>query len=149
MDVDVSDSRDVEQAGDGSRVYHESAVDPLDSVHDDRVRRVLINDRIVGDAGGLLVDTVSYDAGTACPEHYHEGTKHFFYVLEGEGVIEVEGEPVDLERGAVAWVGEGDAHRLYVREDQAGMTVFEFFSNGDGETVYTSGDACTWTPEES
>jgi quercetin dioxygenase-like cupin family protein len=79
--------------------------------------------------------------------HYHEDTEHFFYVLEGEGVIEIEGDEHEISEGSVVWVGEGDEHRLYAREDQDGMRLFEFFSNADRETVYTSGKACTWTPE--
>lgn len=148
-DVEPTNEDDVESAGERSLVYHEDDVGGMESVHDDRTREVLINDNVVPDAGSLLADTVRYEPGVACPEHYHEGSKHFFYVLEGEGVIEIEGSTHELERGTIAWVGEGDRHRLYTREDQAGMLVFEFFSNADCETVWTDGPQCTWTPSES
>lgn len=140
------DAKDVKTGGEGTRVYHESAVGEMDSLHDGRKKTVLVNDALVGNAGDLLVDIVDYSAGVACPVHHHEGTKHFFYILEGEGVLEVEGEELDLEQGSVAWVGEGDRHRLFAREGQE-MRVFEYFSNGDHETVF-EGDECTWAPGE-
>lgn len=137
---------EVTDTGDGSRVYDETAVANLDSVHDDRTRRVLINPELAP-TDSLLVDTVSYDPGVSCPMHYHEDTAHFFYVLEGAGVIEIDGDEHEISEGSVVWVGEGDEHRLYAREDQEGMRLFEFFSNADRETIYTAGKACTWTPE--
>lgn len=145
-DVRHDHPEEVADAGGDSRVYHESAVANLDSVHDDRTRRILVNERLTS-TDSLLVDTVEYGPGVSCPMHYHEGTEHFFYVLEGEGVIEIAGEEHEITEGTVVWVGEGDEHRLYARADQAGMRLFEFFSEADRETVYTSGKACTWTPD--
>lgn len=136
----------VTDAGDDSRVYHESSVASLDSVHDDRRRRVLVNP-VLTSAETLLVDTVEYDPGVSCPMHYHDAADHFFYVLEGEGVVEIEGEEFELVGGSVVWIGRGDEHRLYAREDGPGMRFLEYFSDVDRETVYTEGKACTWTPE--
>ena len=145
-DIDFSEDAAVDESGEGSVVYHESATEALDSVHDDRVRRILINSQLVSQSGNLLVDTVTYGPEVACPTHYHENTDHFFYVLEGEGVIEIEGEEIPLEQGTVAWIGRGDKHRLYCNAGQE-MVVFEFFSNEDRETIWTDGPQCTWTPD--
>lgn len=137
---------ELEEAGDGSRLFHERSTGEMTSQHDGRSKTVLINRNLVPDAGDLLVDVVTYGPGVACPEHYHEGTDHFFYILDGEGVIEIEGEEYELTAGTVAWIGERDKHRLYAREDQAGMRVFEYFSDGDHDTVFF-GEECTWQPE--
>lgn len=139
------DAEDVELGGDGTRVYHESDVGEMDSLHDGRSKTVLVNQGLVPAAGDLLVDVVEYGPGVSCPVHYHEGTDHFFYILEGEGVLEVEGEEIELSQGSVAWIGEGDRHRLFAREGQE-MRVFEYFSNGDHETVF-EGEECSWAPE--
>jgi len=146
--VTHADPDAVADAGEDSRVYHESTVESLDSVHDGRARRVLVNEHLAG-TESLLVDTVTYGPGVSCPKHYHRNTEHFFYVLSGEGVVELAGEEHEITEGSVVWVGDGDEHRLYAREDQDGMRVFEYFSNADYETVYTSGKACTWTPERA
>lgn len=148
---DLSSSRiaadDVELAGERSRVYHESSIDEMDSQHDGRRKTVLVNRGLVPDADDLLVDIVTYGPNVSCPEHYHEGTDHFFYILEGEGVLEVEGEEYDISAGSVVWVGEGDRHRLYAREGQQ-MRVFEYFSNGDHDTTWF-GEECTWQPDSA
>ena len=136
----------VTDAGTDSRVYHESTVANLGSVHDERTRQILVNEQLTS-TESLLVDTVTYEPGVSCPMHYHHGTEHFFYVIEGEGIIEIEGDELEISEGSVVWVGDGDEHRLYAREDQDGMRLLEFFSEADHETVYTSGKACTWTPE--
>lgn len=140
-------SDDVQTAGEHSRVYNESSIDEMDSQHDGRSKHLLINRGLVPEADDLLVDVVTYGPEVSCPLHYHEGTKHFFYILEGEGVLEIDGEEIDLERGSVAWVGEGDSHRLYARKGQE-MKVLEYFSNGDHDTVWVEGQECTWQPSE-
>jgi len=140
-------AEDVDVGGEGTRVYHESAVGEMDSLHDGRSKTVLVNEGLVPAAGELLVDVVEYGPGVSCPVHYHEGTDHFFYILEGEGVLEVEGEEIDLSQGSVAWIGEGDRHRLFAREGQE-MRVFEYFSNGDHDTVF-EGEECSWSPDDA
>lgn len=141
------DADDVAEAGERTLIYHESAVGEMDSQHDGRTKTVLINRGLVPEADELLVDVVTYGPTVSCPEHYHEGTDHFFYILEGEGVLEVEGEEYDLQAGSVAWIGEGDRHRLYAREGQQ-MRVFEYFSNGDHDTTFF-GEECTWQPDSA
>lgn len=138
------DAENVETGGEGTAVYHESDVGEMDSLHDGRNKTVLVNQGLIPDAGELLVDVVEYGPGVSCPVHYHEGTSHFFYILDGEGVLEVENEEIELTQGSVAWIGEGDRHRLFARDDQS-MRVFEYFSNGDHETVF-EGDECSWAP---
>lgn len=139
------DAENVATGGEGTAVYHESDVGEMDSLHDGRNKTVLVNRGLIPDAGELLVDIVDYGPGVSCPVHYHEGTNHFFYILEGEGVLEVEEEEIELSQGSVAWIGEGDRHRLFAREGQS-MRVFEYFSNGDHETVF-EGEECSWAPD--
>lgn len=146
LSASAIDASDIVDLGDGSRVYHESSVGEMDSEHDGRSKTVLINRNLVPDADELLIDVVTYGPRVACPEHFHEGTDHFFYILEGEGVLEVDGEEVDIEAGTVAWIGAGDPHRLFARDGQQ-MRVFEYFSNGDHDTTFF-GEECTWRPDE-
>lgn len=137
---------DAERAGAGSYVYDEADIPAMANERDGRSKTVLINRDLVPEASDLLVDVVSYGPGVSVAEHYHEGTAHFFYVLAGEGVIEIEGEPFPLSAGTVAWVGEGDRHRLYVREGE-GMRVLEYFSDNEHEITFF-GKRYTWTAEE-
>lgn len=136
-----------EQAGAGSVIYNESDVPTLGNESDNRRKTVLINRDLIPDAEELLVDVVTYEPGVGVAEHYHEGTAHFFYVLEGEGIIEIEGEEQPLRKGSVAWIGEGDRHRLFAREGE-GMRVLEYFSNNDHEITFIDNEAYTWQPGE-
>jgi quercetin dioxygenase-like cupin family protein len=94
-----------ETAGEGSAAYNEPNVQTLINERDAREKVVIINEDLIPAAGELLVDLVRYPPNTEIPNHYHEGTDHFFYVLDGEGVIEIEGEEVPLTKGDVAWIG--------------------------------------------
>ena len=134
---------DAETAGAGSALYHEDDVPALANERDDRTKTVIVNRDLIPAAGDLLVDLVTYGPGVEIPNHYHEETDHFFYVLEGEGVIEIEGEAFPLERGTVAWIGEEDRHRLYTRDDQR-MKVLEYFSNNDHPATRVEGEGHTW-----
>jgi quercetin dioxygenase-like cupin family protein len=133
-------------AGERSVVYAEDDLPTLANEQDGRSKTVLINHDLLPRAGGLLVDIVTYGPGVAVAEHVHDGTDHSFYVLEGSGVIEIEGETFDLESGSVAWVGEGDRHRLYAGEDE-GMRVLEYFSNNDHEVTFF-GERHAWTADD-
>ena len=131
-----------QEAGDRSIVYHESSVPPLGNERDGRSKTVLINRDLVPDAGDLLVDVVTYGPGVSVAEHSHEGTRHFFYVLSGEGVIEIESEQMPISEGTLASFGEGDRHRLFAREGE-GMRVLEYFSNDDHEVTFFEGERYT------
>ncbi|MDO1527987.1 cupin domain-containing protein [Fulvimonas sp. R45] len=50
--------------------------------------------------------------GTAEQRHYHVRARQFFYVLEGEAVLELEGTPHRLRRGEGLHVPPGAAHQM-------------------------------------
>lgn len=45
--------------------------------------------------------------------HYHGHTTEFYYVLEGEGYIELDGETVALAKGDMVMIQPGVKHRAY------------------------------------
>jgi quercetin dioxygenase-like cupin family protein len=108
---------------------HKSDFGETDSLYDGRSKTVLVDEGLLPDAGDLLVDMVEYGRGVSCPVHYDKGIDHFFFILEGGGVLEIEGEDIELSQGSVAWFGEGDRHRLFAGENES-IQVFESFSNG-------------------
>ncbi|MDJ1423598.1 MAG: cupin domain-containing protein [Candidatus Methanoperedens sp.] len=44
-------------------------------------------------------------------KHYHEKTTEFYYVLKGEGLLEVDGESISLTEGTLVMIRPGMAHR--------------------------------------
>ena|SRR5262249_33096873 len=43
--------------------------------------------------------------------HYHERTDEFYYVIDGEGTLVLDGEEVELHRGVVVYVPRGVKHK--------------------------------------
>jgi mannose-6-phosphate isomerase-like protein (cupin superfamily) len=44
--------------------------------------------------------------------HYHRETTEVYYILEGTGKIELNGDRHDLEPGTVIWIEPGTRHRV-------------------------------------
>lgn len=126
----------------GSKVYHLDELPLLDSRHDGRQKKVIINAKMFNTQ--MLVDMLTYRPGGSSPLHYHQGTEHFFFVLGGRGRIEIEGESYELREGTIVWVAEGDKHKLYADEDSE-LRLLEFFSSGKHETVFLE-QSCQWKP---
>lgn len=126
----------------GSKVYHLDELPLLDSRHDGRQKKVIINAKIFPTR--MLVDVLTYRPGGHSPLHYHKGTEHFFFVLGGRGRIEIEGKEYPLKEGTVVWVAEGDKHKLYADPDSE-LRLLEFFSAGKHETVFLE-QSCQWQP---
>jgi len=45
--------------------------------------------------------------------HYHEHTTEFYYVLEGTGFIQLDGETIALSQGDMVMIQPGVKHRAY------------------------------------
>ncbi len=136
----LADTHKVVGRGPGSKVFHVDEVPELESAHDGRRKRVLLNRTNTGSS--LLVDVVTVAPGSASPVHLHRGTDHFFYVLAGRGRIRIGDQEFPLRAGSVAWVGEGEVHQLLADPD-CELTFLEYFSQARHETVFL-GPACTW-----
>lgn len=124
----------------GSKVFHLDDVPQLASEHDGRRKKVLLNAPVTGAA--LLVDVLDYGPGVASPLHYHRGTDHFFYVLEGRGRIVIGDREYPLRPDTVVWIADGDVHKVFADPD-AHLRFLEYFSRGHHETVFLE-QACEW-----
>jgi quercetin dioxygenase-like cupin family protein len=79
--------------------------------------------------------------GTAEQRHRHARARQFFYVLEGEAVLELEGTPHRLRRGEGLHVPPGAAHQM--RNDSGADARFLVVSapKSHGDRVATPLDA--------
>jgi quercetin dioxygenase-like cupin family protein len=130
-------------AGSGSKVFHLDDTLELASLHDGRRKRVLLNSANTG--AGLLVDVVMVAPGSSSPLHYHKGTEHFFFIIDGRGHITISGQDHPLRRGSIAWIADGDPHQVFA-DANSSLTFLEYFSQGRHETVFL-GQACEWKPD--
>jgi quercetin dioxygenase-like cupin family protein len=124
----------------GSVVFHLDDVPELSSQHDGRRKKVLLNAPITGKE--LLVDVLDYAPGGTSPLHYHRGTDHFFYVLDGRGRIVINDREYPLRPHTVVWIADGDAHKVFADPDSH-LQFLEYFSRGHHETVFME-QACGW-----
>ena len=84
------------------------------------VRRV-----ITGGAGGVAnVHIVEVSMGTT---HYHEGYDEVYYVLDGRGELNIDGEVHSLRPGAVAVIPRGIPHSLEATSQDGGRLKFIIF----------------------
>jgi mannose-6-phosphate isomerase-like protein (cupin superfamily) len=50
---------------------------------------------------------------TDSTRHYHRKTAEVYYILEGSGQMELDGDTVDISPGTVITIPPGTRHRLY------------------------------------
>ncbi|HVR75475.1 MAG TPA: cupin domain-containing protein [Planctomycetota bacterium] len=43
--------------------------------------------------------------------HYHERTDEFYYVIDGQGTMVLDGEEIELHRGVVVYIPRGVRHK--------------------------------------
>jgi len=139
FDANVAATPDVPRTTDWS---HEPV---LKSEHDER-RRIYMATRTLTGTEAYRGEMIRYPAGTAAPEHHHEGAEHFQYVLSGTGTALLAGEPCTLGAGDVLYNFDEEVHSFH--NDSDGEFIFvEFFVPGGCKTVWAPGaDVCAWLP---
>jgi putative monooxygenase len=73
--------------------------------------RVLLSPRNAGTTSGFL-GRLTLRPGEFVSEHYHPYSEEFLYVVRGELIVRVDGEPVRLGPGAALFVPIGVRHRV-------------------------------------
>ena len=87
------------------------------------------------DTGGsffLFEDVMSQ--GKTTPLHRHADADETTYVLDGEIVVNVDGQERHLEAGALSFVPRGVAHAFLVVSEEARLLTFQ--SPGSGQAFY-------------
>jgi mannose-6-phosphate isomerase-like protein (cupin superfamily) len=56
-------------------------------------------------------------AGQATEAHYHKVSEEFYFLLEGEGVLEIDGESREVGPGDCALIPEGAWHQITAKTD--------------------------------
>jgi mannose-6-phosphate isomerase-like protein (cupin superfamily) len=55
-------------------------------------------------------------AGAATERHYHRESEEFYYILEGAGVMEIDGETAEVSPGDALLIPAGAWHQIQARE---------------------------------
>jgi len=93
----------------------------------ERVRKRLEADRggyrILHASPGLEIGV--YVLGTSQPDHQQpHADDEVYIVLDGRGVLDVEGKPVPLERGQAVFVPAGARHQFVAHDQMSVLVIF-------------------------
>jgi mannose-6-phosphate isomerase-like protein (cupin superfamily) len=111
----------------------------LHSTRDTRDRLDLVTDSVPVGAVRLRADRIRYHPGDTAAAHYHSDCHHVFYVLEGEGVLHVDGASEPLSPGMVAVVGPGEVH-WFSNDGERDFAFVEYWAPPPTETVWVEAD---------
>ena len=97
--------------------------DLVDFSQEKRVRKALVR------SGGLSAEIVCYEPGQHTLAHHHPNQDELFYVVEGEGVMQVGEEQVAVAPGSVVFVSDHTQHGITA---SAGTRLVVLFVKGPG-----------------
>jgi len=73
--------------------------------------RILLDEKSVGAKQfALLVN--EFDPGLTSKAHKHDKEEHAFYIISGNGIIRVEGVPIEVKEGDAVFVPPGKMHQV-------------------------------------
>jgi mannose-6-phosphate isomerase-like protein (cupin superfamily) len=111
----------------------------LHSTRDTRDRLDLVKPEMPLGARRISADRIRYHPGDTAAAHYHTGSHHLFYILEGEGLMYIDGSSYRMKAGMAAVVGPGEVHWFH-NDTRENFTFVEFWAPPPAETVWVTDD---------
>ena len=108
------------------------------STRDGRDRVDLVTEELFG-ATGLKADHITYHPGDTAAAHYHVGTKHFFFVDRGTGILHLDDRTYELSAGDVAMADDGEVHWFENPHDEP-FAFYELWVPAPKETIWIRED---------
>lgn len=121
-----------------AKVVSFSELPRLRSTRDSRDRIDLVTEEIFG-TSVLKADRITYHPGDTAAAHFHRDCKHFFFVLEGQGVLHADDREVPLGSGDVALIDENEVHFFENPTDQD-FSFIELWVPAPSDTVWVEPD---------
>ncbi len=99
----------------------------MDDTAPDRRRggevRTLLSPRTVGSTSGFM-GVATIGPGDKISEHYHPYSEEFIYLVRGELIARLDGEPHELKAGQSLFIPINVRHRLMNQGDEEAFIVF-------------------------
>lgn len=73
--------------------------------------------------------------GRSSERHYHQELEETYYILQGQGEMEIDGKGFNLRPGDACLIEPGETHQI--------------FNHGKGDLVFLAVCAPAWKPEDS
>lgn len=77
--------------------------------------------------GGIKLSRGSFSAGCRSSYHTHHDTDELVYCLSGSGLMLVEGEPQELNKGGHAYIALDSAHLVSAATSGLEILAFHFY----------------------
>lgn len=122
-----------------ARLFSADQLPHLHSTRDTRDRLDLITDRVPVNAQSIRADRIIYHPGDTAAKHYHTDCHHLFYVLEGSGILHVDGGDYRLTAGMVAVVLPNEVH-WFENDTGANFSFVEYWGPPPRQTVWVTDD---------
>jgi mannose-6-phosphate isomerase-like protein (cupin superfamily) len=120
------------------RVVRHEGLPRLTSTRDTRDRLDLVTEETFG-VTDLKADRITYHPGDSAAPHRHTDSKHFFFVLEGRGLMHAGSEDVELSEGDVALVYEDEVH-WFENPHEAEFSFIELWVPAPKDTIWVTDD---------
>jgi mannose-6-phosphate isomerase-like protein (cupin superfamily) len=91
--------------------------------------------KAVGDDSNHSLARIIIPPGNSSTLHYHKTSQETYFVLKGEGKMQVNDKHFSLLPGQACWIETGEIHRIQ--------------NEGDMELVFLAICAPAWVPEDS
>ncbi len=115
-----------------------SELPKIRSTRDSRDRVDLITEELFGTAD-IKADHITYHPGDSAAAHYHIGSKHFFFVDAGTGVLHLDDRTYTLSKGDVALADDGEVHWFENTSDED-FSFYELWVPAPTETIWVVAD---------
>jgi mannose-6-phosphate isomerase-like protein (cupin superfamily) len=121
-----------------SYIFNEDELPRLVSAVPGRERTFFVNKELANH-DDMLAGIMRYQKGAASPYHLHENCEHFYFIMEGKGSVETEGNIRKVGPGDMIFIPEGEKHRL--RATETPLFYFEFQAPNRFKTTILDGTA--------
>jgi mannose-6-phosphate isomerase-like protein (cupin superfamily) len=103
-------------------IFHEDQLPRLVSEVPGRERIFFVNKELTK-IDDMLAGVMRYVKGASSPYHYHEVCEHFYFIIEGKGIVETEEGVREVGPGTMVFIPAETKHRLRSVEP---LFYFEF-----------------------
>ena len=104
-------------------IFNENDLPRLVSVTPGRERTFFVNKELAS-TDDMLAGIMHYVHGGASPYHFHENCEHFYFIMEGNGIVETEEGTTKVGPGTMVFIPAEEKHRL--RATESPLFYFEF-----------------------
>jgi len=116
-------------------IFNQDELPRLRSVVPGRERVFFVSKELAG-TNDMLAGIMRYKKGAASPYHFHENCEHFYFILEGAGVVETSDGVREVKQGDLIFFPAEEQHRLRAKEP---LFYFEFQAPNRFKTTILDG----------